>query len=116
MSIQTFNPPDIPNIGSGGSHEYRILSAGFGDGYSQEAGDGINTKESSYNLVWSLLSVAECESIMNFLDNHGGYKAFKYTLPGHSTEQKFKCRSYSDVWEKGNKMRVVAVFEKVYDL
>lgn len=116
MSLQTFTPTVIPSIGTNGSHEFRVLSANFGDGYAQEAGDGLNTKESVYNIVWSLITNSEFNTITDFFDAHGGHTAFYYTLPGHDSAQKFKCKRYGETWSKGDNKGLTAVFERVYDL
>lgn len=63
-----------------GSIKHRTLSASFGDGYTQRAGDGINSK----GVEWPLEFVGPrsvIDPIAGFLDTHGGYMAFSWTPP-----------------------------------
>jgi phage-related protein len=58
----------------------RALTAQFGDGFEQAAGDGINTKQS----VWSIQLVgteSEMGLVRAFLDSHGQWKRFLWTDP-----------------------------------
>ena len=60
--MATFTPPSNPDIGSSGQHKFRILEANFGDGYTQAAGDGINTQEGTFTLSWLI----DCILVLNF--------------------------------------------------
>lgn len=116
MSLQTFTPAIRPDVGSGGSHQFRTLTANFGDGYDQEAADGINPLKSTYTLNWSNLTVAQADAVIAFFDARGGYEAFNYTIPGQSTAYKFRCKQYGDTWAKGDRKDVSATLTRVYDL
>ena len=116
MSLETFTPPQKPDVGLSGSGKFRTLKASFGDGYKSRAGDGINTLEKKYNLSWTTITVAESEAIDTFLQARGGVEAFLYTLPNSTTEEKFICEEFGETWQEGNKRGFSAVFEKVYDL
>jgi len=61
----------------------RVLKAKYGDGYEQRAGDGINTLEESWDLVWSNRTLAESNKILKFLEDQGGYSAFDWYPPGY---------------------------------
>lgn len=69
-----------PRIGPQGAVSHRILSARFGDGYEQTAGDGINTAQQSWPLSFGG-SGADIAPIRAFLDRHGGWKSFLWTPP-----------------------------------
>ena len=114
--MATFTPAYAPELGSSDNSKYRILEAKFGDGYTQAAGDGINTKEQTIQLVWSDLSVTDVDAIIAFFDTQGGYTAFDYTLPNDSSALKFKCKQYKKSWAKGNLQNINATLERVYDL
>ena len=116
MSLETFSPTYAPDVSSSGSHQFRTLKAGFGDGYSQRAADGINPLESDYNLSWTLESVTNFNSMKAFMDARGGYEAFNYTIPGATESEKFICEQYGEVWEQGALKGFTATLKKVYDL
>lgn len=58
----------------------RVLSAGFGDGYSQRVEDGINTRTESWPLSFTGRR-AYMDPIKAFLDRHGGARSFLWTPP-----------------------------------
>lgn len=76
METFTWCPLNQPT----GNVRLRTRTAQFGDGYSQSSGDGINTKEQSWPLMFTK-SEPEAQSIIDFLDRHQGYKAFFWTPP-----------------------------------
>lgn len=63
-----------------GQVEYRTATAQFGDGYAQNAADGINNKQQSWPLTFKKRST-EAAAIMAFFDEHAGYKAFAWKPP-----------------------------------
>jgi phage-related protein len=63
-----------------GAVALRVLSAQFGDGYKQQAADGINNKSQSWPLTFTGFS-AKVTAIRDFLDACGGYQAFYWTPP-----------------------------------
>jgi len=84
-----------PLIEISGSSEFRVLSAQFGDGYAQEAGDGINNKQSSYSLRFKGKYI-EIADIIYFLDQHQGYIPFYFTPKDRPDEALlFTCKGYS---------------------
>lgn len=60
-----------------GSFTFRTLTAQFGDGYAQRAGDGINLRKGSWALEFVGTST-KILAIKVFLDEHEGYKSFLY--------------------------------------
>lgn len=114
--MTTFNPSIPPEIGSSGSHKFRILDAKFGDGYTQTAGDGINTLESTITLNWTDISQTVYNELYAFFIALGGYQSFDYTLPNGSTAYQWKCKQFSDSWVKGNKRNFTATIERSYDI
>lgn len=88
----TFNWPPLL-VSPGGQATLRTLKAQFGDGYSQEAEDGINNEISTWQL--SFLGSAETiTTIRDFLRSHGGATSFNWTPP-LDTEKLFRCSSYT---------------------
>ena len=59
----------------------RVLSAKFGDGYSQRTTDGLNTMLRKWNLQFNNRAQAECDAIEAFLVSQGGCLAFNWTPP-----------------------------------
>lgn len=76
METFTWCPLNQPT----GDVTLRTRVAQFGDGYSQAAGDGINTKEQEWPLSFTQ-GEAEAQEIVDFFDRHQGYKAFFWQPP-----------------------------------
>lgn len=99
----------------------RTLDAAFGDGYSQSAADGINTRSQVWNIEargpWR---VAGCsagqpvKAIADFLDAHQGYKSFEWTPPASDERIRVECKAYS-IQPAGNGIVTLSmVFQQVY--
>lgn len=115
--MAVFSPTTQPTLKSTGKATTRVLEAPFGDGYTQRASDGLNMILEKWNIVWDLLSIAEHETIITFIEDKQGVESFEYTLPQESTARKFICRQ----WSKGYPVptgfrKLAAVFEEVADL
>lgn len=91
--------------------KFRVLSAKFGDGYEQSAGDGINTRESSWALTF-FGRQDRIDAIKAFLDAHGGWRSFHWTPPGESAAIVVKCKAYSRPRGGGAVWRLSATFEQ----
>ncbi|MDH2051137.1 phage tail protein [Achromobacter marplatensis] len=63
-----------------GQITHRTLKAQFGDGYAQEAEDGINSRVESWPLEF-FGREDEVRPIKEFLDRHKGWKRFYWTPP-----------------------------------
>tara|TARA_R110002153_G_scaffold152542_3_gene304140 strand:+ start:1694 stop:2044 length:351 start_codon:yes stop_codon:yes gene_type:complete len=61
--------------------DYRTLTAAFGDGYEQLSNDGVNVKETMYELNWDILSLASTVVVKTFIDNQTAVKAFIWNNP-----------------------------------
>lgn len=68
----------------------RVLSAQFGDGYSQEAPDGTNALVDGWRLVYTNLSSANRTTLFAALDAVGSWDYFTWQAPGDSTTKKWK--------------------------
>lgn len=75
-----------------GQIKHRVLKSQLGDGYTQRAGDGINTKKQSWPFT-ATGTKAYIESIMAWLDAKGGFTAFYWTPPV-GTQDLFVCEEY----------------------
>ncbi len=84
----TWTPDGKPT----GDTTLRVLSAQFGDGYKQDAADGINNKSQSWPLTFTGSS-ARIAAIRDFFDARMGYQAFYWTPP-LGTQGLYKCAKY----------------------
>lgn len=105
-----------------GQTTHRTLSAPFGDGYTQKAANGINTKEDSWNLSargqWDPSGVAcapgqNVKEIADFIDDHGGWKSFNWTNPLGETST-YRCDGYSSTKEAPNVVLLNFTFYRSY--
>lgn len=100
MTITTLTPPRNPDIGSGQDVEYIAEEVQFGDGYAQDSAFGINPKKSMVHLVWSGLTEAEKNALVDFFDDRAGWQYFYYTLPTESTARIWVCKKVSESWDE----------------
>lgn len=92
MAILTFDAKWCPRINASADVKFRTRKAEFGDGYTQVAGDGIN----SIKQEWALEFVGDetyIKEIKTFLENHAGIKSFYWTPP-LGTKNLWRCDSY----------------------
>ena len=92
-STPIFSPPQAPLIGSPQTTNYKIKTATMGDGYVIRAQDGINSLTDTIDLTWPALTPNNCNVIKQFFDDTRGYKAFRWTAPGDTTEKLWTCGS-----------------------
>ncbi|MFC0282268.1 phage tail protein [Camelimonas abortus] len=71
MALQAFTSPYPPSK-SVDRPEVKVLTAEFGDGYTQSAGDGMNNIRRVLTLTWDNLTPAQAGAIETFLRNHNG--------------------------------------------
>ena len=87
-----------------------VLTAQFGDGYKQEAADGINHIRQSWTMQF-VGSLAEIMAIEEFLIRHGGYRAFLWTSPD-GVERAYKAREWSATPQGGPVWTLQTTFEQ----
>lgn len=100
------------------SVSHRTKRTDFGDGYTQEAGDGINTRAESWRISasghWETDSGMPVKQMAEFIDRHGGYKAFQWETPMGRVAL-FKCRGgYSLTGEGAGNFQISATFEEAH--
>ncbi len=95
-----------------GTVAFRRLTAQFGDGYRQVAGDGINNKVQSWPLTFSG-SKQEMHAVMSFLDRHAGIASFLWTPP-KGAEGYYEAPTYSLNSVGGDVYTVSATFQQVF--
>lgn len=110
MAIETFVWPtqngDAPDI------TYRVRATKFGDGYKQQAGDGINNKVDSYPITHTA-NKARILDIMDFFDRHAGSKAFLWTTPLGQLGL-FTCKDPVPTPVGGGVFKLTATFERAF--
>jgi len=60
---------------------FRELSASFGDGYSQVAQKGINSKYITYDIRWGNLTKDEFTQVISVLDSVGSWGTLGWDIP-----------------------------------
>lgn len=88
--------PDIgvpPDFGLSQTGEFLTDVVELGDGYTQRRPKGINPYRRSWSPVWSTLSRAQKDTLVDFLNSRLGVKAFIFTDPDSDEEYKVVCPS-----------------------
>lgn len=94
----------------------RVLTANFGDGYRQEAGDGLNVLSRKIDPTWDVLSSAQADDLLAFFEDKKGYIAFYWTPDGETVSRQWKCTSWTRSPVEYPNVSVTAHFELVFDL
>lgn len=95
----------------------RTLETGFGDGYSQRAGDGINTTDNELNLEW-VGSDTNIDALIAHFVERAGYQAFTIadaTIAG-SVAYKWICKEWAPHDITDDTKSLTATLKRVYDL
>lgn len=87
-----------------------VRKAVFGDGYTQRAPDGINSRSRSYQLTFTG-SQERIDQIINFLDSHVG-RSFFWTGPRGTAL--YACDTHSEPLPNGLTHTVTATFEQSF--
>jgi phage-related protein len=113
-----------PSTATRGSMTPRKLKAQFGDGYAQEAPDGINAKMRPWQLTFSAIhattptgsSGANLKDIDDFLDRHDGTAKFLWVQPTPfdiEGPMMFICEHWEfEYTDGGSLIGLVAMFEQ----
>lgn len=96
--------------------KHRTLSAQFGDGYSQEAPDGTNSKYDEWNIVYQNLGQTDRDSLWTVLSAVGAWDYVTWTAFGDSTSKKWKITSdgISESIQSGNIYSVTFKLRQVF--
>jgi phage-related protein len=108
-----FNPPRAPSIGLVEEVSPRVISVVFGDGYSQDCPDGINTVLATMPVTWNRLAKEEADAIFDFFRALAGVERFTYRIPGETRERLWVCRSWRRTWLPGGKFSIAAQWQEV---
>ena len=78
MAIEEFTWS--PRINMPGATDYGETATKFGDGYEQVSRDGLNPRKLSFDVSF-VGKESYIKEIKDFLDKHGGAKAFAWRPP-----------------------------------
>lgn len=81
MAFDTWTPPKSPHIGTGFEINQRVLTADYGDGYTQIVEDGLNANFDTVTLSWASLAQTDFDAIAAFWRLKGVSVPFQYQLP-----------------------------------
>ena len=104
-----------PDYGAQCSVTPEVLTAQYGDGYSQDVAIGINSTPE----VWAILfnrDPATSEQVFQFLQRQGGVQRFWWTPPGAMIAKKFKTvGQYGKTYTDAGQTTVAMTFQQVFD-
>lgn len=93
----------------------RILSAGFGGGYEQRTGDGINTNKRTLAARFEALDLGEANALESFLVERAGYKPFFCKVPGYEAGILFTCATWTRNYNDAGLENLTATFVECFD-
>jgi phage-related protein len=93
---------------------FKIRKVEFGDGYTQQSPDGLNTTIFSFNLTWENITTAQKNTIDNFLTARGGYQTFLWFNPENSVTYRIKCDTWTVKYNNPNVWTITATFKQVF--
>ncbi len=96
------------------SHEPKINSIQFGEGYEQRLKDGISNNKLNLSLSFENRNEQEAGAILHFLHNREGYSTFYFKTPApYSIIKKFICKSYSSNFVFADNYTIQCSFQEV---
>lgn len=111
----TFTPPVAPAYPLNKQTDVRALIAPYGDGYTQRVADGINYIVEKITLQWDNLSIANADTIENFIRPLLKITYFNYTLPGEGSAKKFVCQEMTRRKNSYGNDAINLTLEQVFD-
>lgn len=89
----------------------RVVSATFGDGYSMDQPDGINSNLRRFDLTFERVTGTNKDTIDTFLDSQKGTISFDWTPYGYAAG-KWVCKTWSIDHVEYDQYTIKAVFEE----
>jgi phage-related protein len=99
---------------SSGTVTPKTLKVEFGDGYNQRAADGLNSNPKEWTLKWKL-NAADSETLLDFMESHGGNVSFYWTPPRKITPHKYIFLDWTEVPYGNIGTEITAKIEETYD-
>lgn len=95
------------------SHDPKVKSIKFGDGYEQVIKDGINNDLLTVSVNFEGRSVQEATAIIHFLESRQGKDIFFWRPPSpYNSLKKFICRQFQSAIAFQDNMNVSATFQE----
>jgi phage-related protein len=97
----------VPSKSTQGQMTPRVLRAQFGDGYVQEAGDGINANLVTWEVVYDPIHASSgttptLSDLKSFFESLAGYTKFLWTPPPpYNSQGTFVCPRWEWVYDDG---------------
>lgn len=96
------------------SHEPKVKSIQFGEGYEQRVKDGINNLPLGFSLSFESRTEAEATAIIHFLHNKEGYGSFYFKTPApYGIIKKFVCKSFNSAFVFADNYTIQCEFMEV---
>lgn len=99
-------------VNSAADGEFDVSSSKFGDGYSQEVPNGLNSESQNWSVVIKGRK-NEVQPALDFVRSHKGVSFF-WTPPLSAAQGYFKCKKYSFSDEGGSYWTLTLNFEQGY--
>jgi phage-related protein len=103
-----------PSAGSGSETATRLRKASFGDGYSQIAGDGINSVTDRVTLTIEQVPVAAADGVVATLKGWKGATTFWFTLPNETVARRWTCATWSRSWPEFGLVTLTMTLEESF--
>lgn len=106
---------DRVSQGSTRKRKNRVLSAQFGDGYSQEAPDGTNAATAEWSVQFENLTSTERTTLLAVLDAVGGTDYITWTATGDASSKKWKVKDgYQEIWASGSHSTIQFAIRQIF--
>ena len=95
---------------------HRVLTAQFGDGYSQRVRDGINTKNEEFMVSFNNRSASSINLLAKYLDFKAG-ENFTFTVTDYDgdTDITVMCDMYDITYVREDTYSLATTFKRVYE-
>lgn len=107
----------LPAVSSQKTTMYRQITLQFGDGYMQNAPDGINNVYYKWDVKYENVKLADRNTLQTFFDSIGLWSWFSWTAPGDSVARKWKITTAPVETSVGANIYTISVsYTQVFDL
>lgn len=94
----------------------KVILSKFGDGYSQRAPDGINSKIDNWHVIWIPLNDADTQTVVDTLDLVGGWDYITWTSPIDASPKRYVLTDGYSVTPIAKMFIISADLQQVFDL
>ncbi len=104
----------VPSQSSSVTSKFRTVTAKFGDGYRQDAPDGINDRTDVWDLRFEHLQATQRDIVKNFFDTVKTSTSFTWQAPGDSVVKTWKATSGLSRTNMGITTTLAITIEQVF--